>query len=73
MRALSDGRRRPLVVLEKVAATFGTFSLIYTVTEHYIMPYLPKPGESLLITFFNLALPMMINYLLSVSHAPGMR
>lgn len=55
---------RPLVVLEKIAATFGTFSLIYTVTEYYILPYTPKPGESLLISFFNLALPMMVNYLL---------
>lgn len=56
--------RRPLVVLEKIAATFGTFSLIYLITEHYIMPYTPKPGESILISFFNLALPMMVNYLL---------
>lgn len=55
---------RPLVVLEKIAATFGTFSLIYTITEHYIMPYTPKPGDSLLNSFFNLALPMMVNYLL---------
>lgn len=58
------GSMRPLVVLEKIAATFGTFSLIYTVTEYYILPYTPKPGESLLISFFNLALPMMVNYLL---------
>jgi sterol O-acyltransferase len=57
-------RRRPLVVLEKIAATFGTFSLIYTITEHYIMPYTPKPGENIIISFFNLALPMMVNYLL---------
>lgn len=55
---------RPLVVLEKIAATFGTFSLIYLITEHYIMPYTPKPGDSLLKSFINLALPMMVNYLL---------
>jgi len=55
---------RPWVVLEKVAATFGTFSLIYLITEHYIMPYTPKPGDSLLKSFINLALPMMVNYLL---------
>jgi sterol O-acyltransferase len=55
---------RPWVVLEKTAATFGTFSLIYLITEHYIMPYTPKPGESLLKSFVNLALPMMVNYLL---------
>ena len=55
---------RPWVVLEKVAATFGTFSLIYLITEHYIMPYTPKPEDSLLKSFINLALPMMVNYLL---------
>ena len=55
---------RPLVVLEKIAATFGTFSLIYTITEHYIMPYTPQPGDSIIKSFINLALPMMVNYLL---------
>lgn len=55
---------RPLYVLEKVFATFGTFSLIYTVTEHYIMPYTPKPGDSIAHAFANLAIPMMINFLL---------
>lgn len=55
---------RPLYIFEKVIATFGTFSLIYTVTEHYIMPYTPKPGDSLFHTFFKLALPMMTNFLL---------
>ena len=57
-------RLRPLVVLEKIIATFGTFSLIYLITEHYIMPYTPKPGESLIKSYINLALPMMVNYLL---------
>ncbi|KAL7421034.1 Sterol O-acyltransferase 2 (Sterol-ester synthase 2) [Cryptotrichosporon argae] len=55
---------RPLYVLEKILATFGTFSLIYLITEHYIMPYTPKPGHSLLHTFVQLALPMIVNYLL---------
>ncbi|WVQ74465.1 hypothetical protein IAR50_004066 [Cryptococcus sp. DSM 104548] len=57
---------RPLVVLEKIVATFGTFSLIYTITEHYIMPHLPKEGDSLSLikSFISLALPMIINYLL---------
>lgn len=55
---------RPLYVLEKVFATFGTFSLIYTVTEHYIMPYTPKLGDSIARAFANLAIPMMINFLL---------
>jgi sterol O-acyltransferase len=51
-------------VLEKIIATFGTFSLIYLITEHYILPLIPKPGDSLLRSFVNLALPMMVNYLL---------
>jgi len=55
---------RPLVVVEKIVATLGTFSLIYLITEHYIMPFTPKPGDSLLKSFINLALPMMVNYLL---------
>jgi sterol O-acyltransferase len=54
----------PLVVLEKIAASFGTFSLIYTITEHYIMPFTPQPGDSFVKNFINLALPMMVNYLL---------
>lgn len=62
--ALLTGSMRPLYVVEKVLATFGTFSLIYTITEHYIFPQLPKPGDSLLMTFINLCLPMMFNYLL---------
>ncbi|BEI84302.1 hypothetical protein CcaverHIS002_0409060 [Cutaneotrichosporon cavernicola] len=56
--------RRPLFILEKVFATFGTFSLIYTVTEHYIMPYSPKPGDNLIQTFAQLAIPMIVNFLL---------
>lgn len=55
---------RPLVVLEKIIATFGTFSLIYLITEHYIMPFTPRTGDSLLRSFISLALPMMVNYLL---------
>ncbi|KAK0541520.1 Sterol O-acyltransferase 2 (Sterol-ester synthase 2) [Tilletia horrida] len=55
---------RPLYVLEKTLATFGTFFVIYVVTEHWIMPYQPQPSEPLLKTFLQLALPMMINYLL---------
>ena len=41
---------RPLYVVEKSFATFGVFSLIYTITEHYIMPFIPKPGDPLLKT-----------------------
>lgn len=57
---------RPLVVLEKIIATFGTFSLIYTITEHYIMPLLPTEGDtkSLVKSYISLAGPMLLNYLL---------
>lgn len=54
----------PFVVLEKIIATFGTFSLIYLITEHYILPFLPKPEDSMFKSFLNLALPMIVNYLL---------
>lgn len=55
---------RPVYVVEKVFATFGVFSLIYTITEYYILPYMPVPGESLLKAYMELAVPMIVNYLL---------
>ncbi|CAD6893441.1 unnamed protein product [Tilletia laevis] len=55
---------RPLYVLEKTLATFGTFFVIYVVTEHWIMPFQPSDSEPLLKSFLQLALPMLINYLL---------
>ncbi|KAN0063718.1 Sterol O-acyltransferase 2 (Sterol-ester synthase 2) [Thecaphora frezii] len=55
---------RPLYVLEKILATFGTFLVIYVITEHWIMPNSPSPDTPLLRTFLQLAVPMMVNYLL---------
>ncbi|CAO1631338.1 unnamed protein product [Sympodiomycopsis kandeliae] len=55
---------RPLYVLEKTLATFGTFFVIYVITEHFIIPHSPHPDTPLIQTFLRLALPMMINYLL---------
>ncbi|UZJ54057.1 hypothetical protein CBS101457_003377 [Exobasidium rhododendri] len=55
---------RPLYLLEKALATFGTFFVIYVITEHWIMPHQPDPSTPLLRTFLELAVPMMINYLL---------
>ncbi|ETS64350.1 hypothetical protein PaG_01197 [Moesziomyces aphidis] len=55
---------RPLYVLEKTLATFGTFLVIYVITEHWIMPFTPTPETPFLRTFLQLAVPMMINYLL---------
>jgi sterol O-acyltransferase len=61
-------RMRPVYVVEKVFATFGVFSLIYTITEYYILPYMPVPGESLLKAYMELAVPMIVNYLLYVAN-----
>lgn len=55
---------RPLYVLEKTLATFGTFFVIYVITEHFIIPHSPTKDTPLLPIFLKLALPMMVNYLL---------
>ncbi|KAH9995541.1 MBOAT, membrane-bound O-acyltransferase family-domain-containing protein [Russula vinacea] len=58
-------RIRPLYVFEKTVATFGTFALLYTVTETFILPYTnPSPGQSFARTLLDLALPFMLAYLL---------
>ncbi|PWN50101.1 MBOAT-domain-containing protein [Violaceomyces palustris] len=55
---------RPFYLLEKVLATFGTFFVIYVITEHWIMPNSPNPETPFLRSFLTLAVPMMTNYLL---------
>ncbi|THV02464.1 MBOAT-domain-containing protein [Dendrothele bispora CBS 962.96] len=57
---------RPLYVFEKTVATFGTFALLYTVTESFILPMTPSPGhsQSFLRLLLDLALPFMIAYIL---------
>ncbi|KAG5643095.1 hypothetical protein DXG03_001559 [Asterophora parasitica] len=57
-------RIRPIYVLEKTVATFGTFALLYSVTETFILPYTPKFDQSILRSLLDLALPFMIAYLL---------
>lgn len=56
---------RPLYLLEKTLATFGTFSLLYIITEHYILPITNARAD---YSFFELALelttPFMVNYVL---------
>ncbi|KIK61813.1 hypothetical protein GYMLUDRAFT_42858 [Collybiopsis luxurians FD-317 M1] len=65
---------RPIYVFEKTVATFGTFVLLYTVTETFILPlcppsptspeyvgYVQPPFWRLLL---DLALPFMLAYLL---------
>jgi len=57
-------RIRPIYVFEKTAATFGTFALLYTVTETFILPYTPTSEQSIFRSLLDLALPFMIAYLL---------
>lgn len=57
-------RIRPLYVFEKTVATFGTFALLYTVTESFILPLTPSSNQSFFRSLLDLALPFMIAYLL---------
>ncbi|KAK7687832.1 hypothetical protein QCA50_009051 [Cerrena zonata] len=57
-------RIRPLYVFEKVVATFGTFALLYTVTESFILPLTPSPDQPFIKSLLDLALPFMVAYLL---------
>ncbi|KAJ7091421.1 MBOAT, membrane-bound O-acyltransferase family-domain-containing protein [Mycena belliarum] len=57
-------RIRPLYVFEKTVATFGTFALLYTMTETFILPLTPTAGESFFRALLDLSLPFMIAYLL---------
>ncbi|CAG7847235.1 Probable sterol O-acyltransferase 1; AltName: Full=Sterol-ester synthase 1 [Serendipita indica DSM 11827] len=57
-------RVRPMYVLEKTIATFGTFFLLYQYTEHFIMPHIPEAGQSFVYSMLNLALPFMVCYLI---------
>ncbi|KAF8074835.1 MBOAT, membrane-bound O-acyltransferase family-domain-containing protein [Lyophyllum atratum] len=57
-------RIRPIYVFEKTVATFGTFALLYTVTETFILPYTPTNDQSILRSLLDLALPFMMAYLL---------
>lgn len=61
---------RPLYVVEKTLATFGTFFLIYAITEHVIIPHheaakgKPPSLENSIAIALDLVMPFMINYLL---------
>lgn len=57
-------RIRPIYVFEKTVATFGTFALLYSVTESFILPYTPTADQSFLRSLLDLALPFMMAYLL---------
>ena len=55
---------RPEYVFEKTVAFMGSFALLYTVTESFIMPLTPSPDQSFFRSLLDLALPFMISYLL---------
>ncbi|KAF9360406.1 hypothetical protein BGX26_009531 [Mortierella sp. AD094] len=57
-------RIRPKYVFEKLVATFGTFTLLYLTTEHYIYPVVFDPSISPLKALKLLLIPFMMNYLL---------
>ena len=42
----------------------GSFALLYTVTESFIIPLTPSPDQSFFRSLLDLALPFMIAYLL---------
>lgn len=57
-------RIRPLYVFEKTVAFMGTFLLLYTVTESFILPLTPTSDQSFLRSLLDLSLPFMLAYLL---------
>ncbi|TFY66256.1 hypothetical protein EVG20_g4836 [Dentipellis fragilis] len=57
-------RIRPMYIFEKTVATFGTFALLYTITETFIIPLTPRPDQSFAKSLLDLSMPFMIAYLL---------
>ncbi|GAA5989577.1 hypothetical protein JCM10908_000537 [Rhodotorula pacifica] len=55
---------RPLYVLEKTLATFGTFSLLILIVEHFILPNMPRSDQTFFASVLDLALPFCVCYLL---------
>lgn len=55
---------RPLYVLEKTLATFGTFTLLILVVEHFILPNMPRQDQTFFASVLGLALPFCVCYLL---------
>ncbi|GAA6001509.1 hypothetical protein JCM5350_007426, partial [Sporobolomyces pararoseus] len=56
---------RPLYILEKTAATFGTFTLLILIVEHAIYPVMPYAGQkSFVQSVLDLAIPFTFCYLL---------
>ncbi|PCH44439.1 MBOAT-domain-containing protein [Wolfiporia cocos MD-104 SS10] len=57
-------RMRPLYVFEKTVATFGTFTLLYTITESFIIPLTPTPEQTVWRSILDLSLPFMVAFVL---------
>ncbi|RHZ82716.1 hypothetical protein Glove_104g28 [Diversispora epigaea] len=55
---------RPWYLLEKLAAIFGTFFLLYVNTGTHIIPVLPNVSTSILDCMLQMLFPFMVNYLL---------
>ncbi|KAH8833135.1 MBOAT, membrane-bound O-acyltransferase family-domain-containing protein [Flagelloscypha sp. PMI_526] len=55
---------RPIYIFEKCAAFFGSFALLYTIVETFILPLTPTSDQSFLRSLLDLALPFMISYIL---------
>ncbi|GAA6058089.1 hypothetical protein JCM3770_001107 [Rhodotorula araucariae] len=55
---------RPMYILEKTLATFGTFSCLLLIVEHFVYPVMPGPDSSFFSSLLDLALPFTICYLL---------
>jgi len=57
-------RIRPIYIFEKTVAFMGSFVLLYTVTESFIIPLTPTPDQSFFRSLLDLALPFMMAFLL---------
>jgi sterol O-acyltransferase len=56
-----------MYIFEKTVATFGTFTLLYTITEHYIIPLTPTSEQSFWRSMLDLALPFMVGDFLALT------
>jgi len=53
-----------MYIFEKTVAFMGSFVLLYTVTESFIIPLTPTPDQSFFRSLLDLALPFMMAFLL---------
>lgn len=55
---------RPLYILEKTLATFGTFSILVLIVDSFILPVTSRTDTPLFGFVLDLALPFTLAYLL---------